>query len=156
MRRSVLGVVLALFVVIAGCSSDSGGVSVDDAWGRPSPAAAANGAFYMTITGGGEDDTLTSVTTDVCGVTELHETTMTDGSMSMRQVSEGIAVPAAATVVLEPGDLHVMCLDVGEGFVVGDSVDLELSFASQGTVSVTAEIRETGDDMGDMDHGEDG
>jgi copper(I)-binding protein len=47
-----------------------------------------------------------------------------------------------------------MCLDVGEGFAVGDTVDLTLTFEVAGEIAVSAEIREgddTGDDMGDHD-----
>jgi hypothetical protein len=141
-QKFMLVIAAVAVVAAAGCSSDPQGVTVEDAWGRPSPAAAANGAFYMTIVGGSEADTLTSASSEACGTTELHETTMTDGAMSMQPVAGGIPVPADGTVTLEPGGLHVMCLDVGDGFVVGDSVSLELTFTVSGEMAVSAEIRE--------------
>jgi periplasmic copper chaperone A len=80
-------------------------------------------------------------------MTQLHETTMTDGSMSMSEVDGGITIPAGEGVTLEPGGLHVMCMNVTEPLEVGDTVDLELEFAEAGTVAVTAEIREGDPDM---------
>jgi len=141
----------ALAIIATACGGDSGEASVGDAWGRPTPDAAANTAFYLTITGGSSDDTLVSASTDACGEVQLHETTMTDGSMGMQEVEGGIAVPAGGTVILEPGGLHVMCMAVTQPLVVGDSVDLVLEFDEAGAVSVTAEIRDEAEDMDHMD-----
>ena len=137
----IVALVGATALILAACSSSSGGVTVDDAWGRTSPAAAANGAFYMNIAGGDTDDVLVSVTTDACGMVELHETVMSDGTMSMQHLPAGIAVPAGSEVVLEPGGLHVMCMNKQADFNTGDSVELDLVFEAGDTISVTAEIR---------------
>lgn len=149
--RSVLLLSLVTLVAV-GCGGDDS-VTIEDAWGRPSPMSAANAAFYMQITGGSEADTVVSASSSACGATELHETTMQDGVMSMQELSEGIAVPANETVSLEPGGMHVMCLDA-DTFEIGDMVAIDLEFAAAGTVSVEAEIREhddaSSDDMGDM------
>jgi copper(I)-binding protein len=142
-HRPLLGLLVAIGLLVAACGGD-GGITVDDAWGRPSPMEATNAAFYMNITGGDGDDTLISASSESCAVTELHETTMTDGVMSMQERPDGIAIPSGETVVLEPGGLHVMCLDAAT-FEVGESVDIDLVFAEAGTVAVSAEIRETGD-----------
>ena len=138
--RTVLMVVV-LGVVLAACSSESS-VSVDDAWGRTSPATATNAAFYMAIEGGSEDDTLVSASSDACGVTELHISVMNDGVMSMQHLPEGIAVPAGETVMLEPGSFHVMCIDRQQEFVAGDSIPLTLEFAGEGTLAINADIRD--------------
>lgn len=138
---------LAIGLLAAACGGSST-VSVEDAWGRPSPMEAANAAFYMDIVGSDVDDTLVSAASESCSATELHETTMADGVMSMQERPDGIAVPSGTTVVLEPGGLHVMCLDA-ETFEVGDTVDIELVFAEAGAMTISAEIRETGDDMSD-------
>jgi len=137
-----VSMVIVLGVVLAACSSSESSVSVDEAWGRTSPATATNAAFYMAIEGGSEDDTLVSASSDACGVTELHISVMNDGVMSMQHLPEGIAVPAGETVMLEPGSFHVMCIDRQQDFVAGDSIPLTLEFAGAGTVAINAEIRE--------------
>ena len=78
---------------------------------------------------------------DACGMVELHETVMSDGTMSMQHLPAGIAVPAGSEVVLEPGGLHVMCMNKQADFNTGDSVELDLVFEAGDTISVTAEIR---------------
>lgn len=141
----VFGVAVLVLVLAAAAASCGGGdeaVSIGDPWGRPSPSSADNAAFYMTLTGGSSDDVLTSAASDRCTMTEIHETSMTDGTMSMAPVPSGIAVPANGIVKLEPGGYHVMCMGVTEPLSTGDSVDVELTFSSGDTKTVSAEIRE--------------
>jgi len=142
MIRVRLMFTLVALVVVAACSSTSDAVTIDDPWGRPSPTSTGNAAFYMAVTGGETDDRIASASSPSCGVTELHETTMQDGVMSMQEQTEGIPIPAGSTVMLEPGGLHVMCIGVQEALVAGETVDVELEFENAGTVSVVAEIRE--------------
>ena len=132
--------VLVLGMVAAACSS-SDDIAVEDVWGRPSPMMEGNGAFYMQISGGGEDDTLVNASSTACGMVELHETSMSDGVMSMQHLPEGIPVPAGETVSLEPGGLHVMCMNVTDPFEEGDEIDVDLVFESGMEMTVTAEIR---------------
>lgn len=137
---------LALLGVAACGGRNSGMLEVRDVWGRNAPSAALNGAFYMTLVNGtDEDDQLVSVASDACGTTELHEMAMqADNVMTMRPVTGGVIdIPAGATVLLEVGGLHVMCLDKRVDFQVGDEVPLVLTFARAGTVPVVAEIRST-------------
>lgn len=133
-------VVVALALVAAACGGGDD-IAVDDVWGRPSPMTEGNGAFYMQISGSGEDDTLVNAMSDACGMVELHETSMTDGVMSMQHLPEGIDVPAGETVSLEPGGLHVMCMNVTDPFEEGDMIDVDLVFESGTEMTVTAEIR---------------
>ena len=139
--RLVLTIV-AVALVAAACSSGSDQVTVTDPWGRTSPAAATNAAFYMQLEGSETDDALIGGTSPACQTIELHETAMSDGVMSMRQLPEGISVPAGTTVSLEPGGLHVMCIGLTSALVDGESAQVELEFENSGIVTVSAEIRE--------------
>lgn len=147
MKKTVM-LFLLLLVLAAGCApagGDSEGLVVTDVWGRTSPMAAQNGAFYLNITNNsGSEERLLSARSDVCGTTELHEMYMReDDVMGMRPVSEGyITIPAGATVALEVGGLHVMCIDKQAEFALGDEIPLVLTFANAGERTVTAEIRE--------------
>jgi copper(I)-binding protein len=135
MRRTLL----AIIVVAAGCSGgDSAGLSVEDPWVRPSPNVATNAAFFLTLENTGDaEETLVSASSEACRVTELHESTMTDGVMSMQQVAGGISIPASQTVLLQPGGLHVMCIDKTVDFAEGEEIELSLEFLSgDGTTHV--------------------
>ena len=144
MKHLALLVSLPLGLLLAACSVVGGGsLVVEETWGRPSPKSAANAAFYMVIDNSGrEDDTLTAASLDICGRTELHLSTIDDdGVMSMQQVGQ-IDVEAGESVVLEPGGLHVMCIDRQLELNPGDRIPMTLSFANAGEIAVEAEIRD--------------
>ena len=137
-----------IIVALAACSGGSGEMEVCDVWGRTSPAAAANGAFYMKITNNtGQDDSLLSAATDVCGTVELHEMYMKENDvMGMRPVPGGsVALPDGEMVELKVGGLHVMCIGKTREFMTGDEIPITLTFAEAGTMAVTAEIRDAAD-----------
>lgn len=142
MKKLSFMALIAAFAIVAGACSGSDDLSVDDPWGRPSPMSEGNAAFYMDIRGGGEDDTLVSASAAPCGMVELHETSMSDGVMSMQHLPEGIPIPAGETVSLEPGGLHVMCMNVSDPLELGEMIDVALVFESGTEMTVTAEVRE--------------
>jgi len=159
--KKVVFIVLAIVLLasLAACSSggaeSDGSMVVENVWGRNSPMAAPNGAFYMTITNNtGQDDSLTGAAVDVCGTVELHEMYMKeDDVMGMREVEGGaIPVPNGETVELKVGGLHVMCIGKTKEFELGEKFPITLSFANAGDIVVEAEIREEAMDGGmDMD-----
>ncbi|MCP5100446.1 MAG: copper chaperone PCu(A)C [Chloroflexi bacterium] len=168
MKKIVTLPLLFLFasVLFVACTTaapaESGNLEVNDVWGRTSPMAAANGAFYMVIENKtNTDDSLLSAATEACGTAELHEMYMKENDvMGMRPVEGGvILVPAGETVELKAGGMHVMCLDKQVDFSAGDIIPIALVFETAGEMVVEAEIRDTADsgmnmedDDTDMDH----
>lgn len=148
MKRRIMFFALLLFaVVLTACGGGAAGlVEVTNVWGRNSPAAAENGAFYMNITNNtDQEDQLTGATAAAaCGTVELHEMYMKDdGAMGMRPVTGGsIPLPVGQKVELKVGGLHVMCLGKLQEFNVGDKIEVTLQFANAEDMTVTAEIRE--------------
>jgi len=143
MNRSMVGMLMVVALTAAACGA-AAEVEVSDVWGRPSPAVATNGAFYMVITNNADTaDHLVSAASDACGVAELHESMMSDGVMSMSPVdAAGIEVPAGGQTMLEVGGLHVMCIDKQADFVAGETFELSLEFENAGIIVVEAEIKE--------------
>lgn len=161
-RVTMLVLMVMLWGLLIGCaggqSEATGDLEVKGVWGRNSPAAAANGAFYMTIVNNTtEDEQLLSAAADVCSVVELHEMyAMDNGAMGMRPVEGGaITIPAGQTVELKVGGLHVMCIDKTQALEAGQQIPLTLTFANAGEMMVNAEIREEapegGMDMNNME-----
>ena len=147
-------------------------LEVTDAWARTSPRTADAGAVYLRIANDGDaDDALVGVEVDtaVAARAELHETVnvedggdggqdggmddggtpgdaghgggMGGGMMEMRPVDR-IVVPAGGEVVLEPGGLHVMLLDLAAPLEAGSGVELTLEFEESGEQVVTADVRD--------------
>jgi copper(I)-binding protein len=99
------------------------------------------GGGYITIhNGGSSDDRLTSVTSSAAGKVELHEMKMEGEIMKMREVKEGIAIPAGATVTLSPNSLHLMFKQVKTPFKQGGTVPVMLMFDKAGMVDVTLPV----------------
>lgn len=145
-RMLLWGMIALLFGLAAcgGVSKGTGDIVIKDAWGRPSPQVASNGAFYMVIQNKGQEaDRLLAAQSSACMMTELHQTQMNaQGVMEMRPVEGGIEIPAGGQVELKVGGLHVMCMDKMEDFKPGAKIPLTLKFEKAGETSLEAEIRQ--------------
>jgi copper(I)-binding protein len=60
--------------------------------------------------------------------------------MKMRQVTNGIEIPAGQTVELKPGGLHLMFFKVSEPFQEGATVNVTLTFERAGAVDVALPV----------------
>lgn len=108
-----------------------GKLEIDTAWARATPAGATVGAGYLTIRNtGSEPDTLVGIEADFAGRAEIHEMSMTDGVMRMRQLENGVAIPAGGSAELKPGGTHIMFLDLKSPLKAGEQVKAKLKFKS--------------------------
>jgi copper(I)-binding protein len=99
------------------------------------------GGGYLTIRNAGSSgDTLVSVSSTAAAAVELHEMTMKDGIMRMREVKGGIPIAAGATVSLSPDTLHMMFKQVKAPFKQGGTVAVTLQFAKAGKVDMTLPV----------------
>ena len=133
-----------LAFALAACQSKPEGpqIEISEAWGRPSPLQAGNGAAYMTIENkGSEDDVLISAASDVAEAVELHDMTMEDNVMKMFRV-ESIEIPADGSAELKPGGKHVMFIGLYNQLEVGQVITVTLEFEKSGTRTIEVEIRE--------------
>ena len=138
-----LAFILALPITACLGAKDKPDISIAEAWGRPSPTSAMTAAFYMVIRNTGAPDRLVSAQSEACGMAEIHESSMSsDGVMSMRHLENGIDIPAGGEVALEPGGLHVMCIEKKADFSEGEKIDLTLYFEKSGSKKIEVEIRE--------------
>ncbi len=142
-RRSLLAV--AIIVVAGGalvaCSS-GGTMKVTDAWARTSMGMDRAGAAYLTIVNDTDkDDALIGVASPASATAELHETTTaTDGTTSMSPVEE-IPVTAGGSTELKPGGYHIMLIDLVKDLVVGEKLEITLTFREAGEIKVDAEVK---------------
>ncbi|MDX1662191.1 MAG: copper chaperone PCu(A)C [Candidatus Promineifilaceae bacterium] len=145
--RPFLLALFSLLLVMAGCTPTAAdetlsGIEVHDAWGRLAPMAANTSSFYMELHNHEhEDDLLLEVMAEDCVSSQLHESTMTDGVVRMQPVAE-VLVPGDGVLMLEPGGIHIMCLDLTEGLTEGDEVPVTLVFEQAGEVPVMVEMRD--------------
>jgi periplasmic copper chaperone A len=89
-------------------------------------------------------DRLVSITTDIASHSAIHQMSMTDSMMKMRQVTEGLPVPAHGAVMLEPGSYHLMFDDLKRPLKGGDHFSATLVFEKAGKMDVTFEVQGIG------------
>lgn len=114
------------------------------AWSRPAGAGMPNSAAYALLVNlTDETDTLVSAESAVASVVELHEMKMADGDvMQMRPVEGGISVPAGGAVLLQPGGLHVMLINLQQALEVDTTMELTLNFANAETITLEVPVQE--------------
>ena len=109
------------------------------------PGGAEVATGYLTIENdGAEPDRLVSATAEIAGHTGIHQMSMANGVMKMRELTEGLPVPAGGSVALEPNSYHLMFTDLKEPLKEGDEFSGTLTFEKAGTVDVTFEVEGIG------------
>ncbi|RZL60799.1 MAG: copper chaperone PCu(A)C [Variovorax sp.] len=114
-------------------------VTVKDAWVRATvPQQKGTGAFMQLSAA--KDSKLVAVSSPVTPVAEVHEMSVQDNVMKMRQV-QAVELPAGKTVELKPGGYHVMLMDLKQPMKAGDTVPLTLVFEGKDGQRETVEVK---------------
>jgi copper(I)-binding protein len=122
-----------------------GSIVVEHPWSRATPGGAQVAAGYFTAENHGDaPDRLVSATAEVAGRTQIHQMSMVDGVMKMREVPDGLALAAKGSVTLEPNGYHLMFLDLKRPLKDGEEFSGTLTFEKAGSVDVTFEVEEVG------------
>ncbi len=100
------------------------------------PGAPVAGGFMTIVNTGKEADRLIAASSPAAGEMQIHEMAMEGDVMKMRQLPNGIEIPPGATVELKKGGLHVMFMQLKQGFREGDRVKATLVFEKAGPVDV--------------------
>lgn len=120
-----------------------GELEIVGAYIRATPPRAPVSGGYMIIRNTGDtDDRLTGGTVDFARKVEVHEMKMDGDVMRMRELGDGLVIPAGGQVELKPGGLHVMFMQLGERMVVGETRTVTLEFERAGTVELTFPVRD--------------
>lgn len=142
MKSALLSTALLALALAGGAlAADETGLRFGNAWVRATPPnAKVAGAFVSIENTGTSADRLISASTDAAGSVEIHEMTMQGDMMQMRQLSEGLAIPAKQSVTLKPGGLHLMLIAPKQAIAEGRKVRITLLFEKAGsrTVEFTA------------------
>jgi copper(I)-binding protein len=138
-RRLVL---LAALAASGAAYAQSNPVKVDNAWARATPPRAEVGALYLTLTASAPDR-LVGISTPVAAKAEVHEMSMENGVMRMRE-TPGVMLPAGQPVVFGPGGYHVMLMGLKAPLKQGQTIPLHLTFASAAPVDTTATVQAVG------------
>ncbi|MGA8616184.1 MAG: copper chaperone PCu(A)C [Xanthobacteraceae bacterium] len=129
-------------------------IVVEEPYARATPAGALSGIVYMTLDNKtGAADRLIGASSNVAMQVQIHEMSVVNGVMQMRQLANGLPVPAGESVALKPGGYHVMLIGLKKPLTAGETFPLTLTFEKAGNISVTVPIKAMGsmqNSQGDM------
>lgn len=108
--------------------------------GMAMPGMDVSAGYFTLINAGDSDDTLIAASTPTVMETQLHTMIMEGDVMRMRELEDGVLVPAGGSAVFEPGANHIMFMGLIEPLVEGTAIPLTLTFASGLEVTVALPI----------------
>jgi len=131
---------------------------------------ATTGAVYMELSSSETNRLIAaSVSSEVAAAVEIHETATMDagddtamsddameedasdepmedehmeGAMTMRQVTDGLMLPAGEALSLAPGGYHLMLLDLADPLESGETFDVTLEFEDGQTTIVSVAVQQ--------------
>ena len=124
----------------------SGDITVERPWSRETPKGAEVAAGYLVIhNNGSTPDKLVGGAADFAGKIEIHEMSMDNGIMRMRELKSGLEVPAHGEVKLAPKSYHIMFTNLKQPLKKGESVKVNLTFEHAGSIPVVFEVGSVGE-----------
>ena len=138
MKSLALTLALTSLISIAAAASP---IRVENPWSRATaPGQVVGGGFMTIVNTGNTADRLVSVTSAAAAEVQIHHTSMDGGVMRMRQLTDGLEIPAASRVELKPRSLHLMFMQLKAPLDVGSSFPVQLQFEKAGTLTAQFKV----------------
>jgi copper(I)-binding protein len=119
----------------------AGDMMIGHPWTKAPPAGAKTAAGYAKLMNhGSEPDRLIGGSVEGADKFEIHEMTMDNNVMKMREVKGGLEIKPGQTVELKPGSYHFMIIGLKEPFKAGKMIKGKLVFEKAGTVDVEFKV----------------
>ena len=147
MRRFLIFAFIAALSLpaIPALAQPSSAIEIVQPWARATPGGAQTGAIYLTIKNSGDtSDQLLREVSPVAQKAQVHQTSLSNGVMKMRELAQGIQAPAKTSVVFKPGSYHIMLIGLKKPLKAGQSIPLTLTFKKAGDVVVTVPVEAIG------------
>ena len=118
---------------------------------RASMGMSPTTAGYVVIENGGKsDERLVSAACTCAKMVMIHQTEIKNAMASMKAL-DGLNIPAGGTAQLAPGGAHLMIVGLKAPIKAGTMVNMTLTFAKAGRVTVPFMVMDkAGGDMGAM------
>lgn len=108
------------------------------------PGAPVAGGFVTITNGGTSDDRLIGGKASFAGEVQVHEMAMEGEVMKMRQLSDGLVIPAGSSVELKPGSYHLMFMGLKQPLTEGETVTIDVTFEKAGSVTLPLAVMSPG------------
>jgi periplasmic copper chaperone A len=147
--KSLITVAAALLLAMPSATAPAAAPSAarivtEAGWTRAMPPGATVTAGYLRIRNTGTAaDRLLSASSPAAKRVELHETSMVDGDMQMRQI-EQLELAPGTVVNLAPGGMHLMLIGLVKPLKVDELVTVNLRFEHAGRIKARLRVRPIG------------
>jgi periplasmic copper chaperone A len=136
-----------------------GALEIGHPYARATPPNAPVSGGYLTIRNTGDEaDRLIGGKAGFADRVEIHEMSMENDVMKMRELADGLEIPAGGEVVLKPGGYHIMFIGLDSQMAEGESRTATLTFEKAGSIEVDFSVENVNkmnkDGHGNMDHGD--
>lgn len=131
--------VIALSLQITSLQAKS--LDVTEGFVRETIPGTTLSSAYMTLTNTSDKALkLVGASSDFSPRIEIHEHSMANGMMSMRQI-DSIIIDANASVVLQPSGLHLMIFELPSPLKANQMVNITLHFADAPNMDVSLPVK---------------
>lgn len=139
MRKLFLPVISLFFIVIvtfpnAGFANENTKVLVENGYARESIPGTSISSAYMTVSNLSDHNIkLVSASSEVTNRIEIHQHTMVDGLMRMRQ-RDFVEISAKKSTVFQPSGFHLMIFDLQQPLKANEIITITLHFDDQSSI----------------------
>ena len=138
---SALIFTIALFALVlpeSHAETRNSHIKFENGWIRVTSSDHPMTAGYITISNNGSKDfVLMSVSSAFAKMVELHETTFHNNVMKMRELKNGIKIPANGTIHLKPKGRHLMFKGLKTTIMEAEKYKVKFIFINGSGVEVT-------------------
>lgn len=122
-----------------------GSLEISQPWARATPKGADSGAAYMTVTNtGAKPERLSCLSSDAAAKCQIHQMSVDNGVMKMREAEGGVEIKPGETVTFKPGGYHLMLVDLKTPLMQGKTVAATLKVETGATAQVEFPIAAIG------------
>ncbi|MBW8294501.1 copper chaperone PCu(A)C [Sphingopyxis sp.] len=118
---------------------------IKDGWTRETAQGQTAGGGFMVITNqSARADRLMTGSSTAAAEVQIHTVSMDGGVMRMRQLRDGLTIPANGAVTLKPGSFHIMLMGLKRPLQRGMTVPITLQFERAGSRIVRLAVKPVG------------
>jgi hypothetical protein len=142
MKYAITAIAAAAALVTATVSSLAedytlGSLVIENPQARATPPGApVSGGYMISHNNGTEADRLIGGAADFAGMVQIHEMAMQGDVMKMRELKDGLEIPAGGEVTLKPGGYHVMFMMMKQPLEAGTKQKVKLTFQKAGNIDI--------------------
>ncbi|MBB3655664.1 hypothetical protein FHX15_000863 [Rhizobium sp. BK650] len=149
--KTIFSFLFGFLLATAAVAQDT--IRIDHAASHSMVPGAKVGDGYLVITNrGSEPDRLIGARAERAKTVQLHQMSMDNGIMTMRELKDGLAIPAGQTITLEP-NYHLMFQDVVRPFQQGETIRAVLKFEKAGEITVDFAVGKIAGPLDDVGRG---